>query len=51
MTETLQSAAPAKAKSRFPRSVPYIIGNEAAERFSFLWNALYTYTIFSKTIL
>jgi POT family proton-dependent oligopeptide transporter len=35
MTETLQSAAPAKAKSRFPRSVPYIIGNEAAERFSF----------------
>ena len=25
----------AKAKPRFPRSVPYIIGNEAAERFSF----------------
>jgi POT family proton-dependent oligopeptide transporter len=33
MQETV-TAAPAK-KSRFPRSVPFIIGNEAAERFSF----------------
>jgi len=33
MQETA-TAAPAK-KSRFPRAVPYIIGNEAAERFSF----------------
>src|SRR3954465_11801776 len=24
-----------KTKSRFPKAVPYIIGNEAAERFSF----------------
>jgi POT family proton-dependent oligopeptide transporter len=27
--------APTPVKSRFPKSVPYIIGNEAAERFSF----------------
>lgn len=30
-----KSAITAPSKSRFPRSVPYIIGNEAAERFSF----------------
>jgi POT family proton-dependent oligopeptide transporter len=35
MAENLQATAPAKPKSRFPKSVPYIIGNEAAERFSF----------------
>jgi POT family proton-dependent oligopeptide transporter len=35
MAENLQAASPAKTKSKFPRSVPYIIGNEAAERFSF----------------
>lgn len=34
MTEAPASAV-AEKKSRFPRSVPYIIGNEAAERFSF----------------
>ena len=28
-------AEAAKPKGRFPRSIPYIIGNEAAERFSF----------------
>ena len=28
-------AVPAEKKSRFPKAVPYIIGNEAAERFSF----------------
>ena len=33
MPETV--VAPAPVKSRFPKSVPYIIGNEAAERFSF----------------
>ena len=33
MEETITTAVP--AKSRFPRSVPFIIGNEAAERFSF----------------
>jgi proton-dependent oligopeptide transporter, POT family len=33
MEETIPASAP--AKSRFPKSVPYIIGNEAAERFSF----------------
>src|SRR3978361_449872 len=27
--------APVQQKSRFPKSVPFIIGNEAAERFSF----------------
>ncbi|MGY4537186.1 POT family proton-dependent oligopeptide transporter [Mucilaginibacter sp. UYNi724] len=35
MAESLQEATPAKSKSSFPRSVPFIIGNEAAERFSF----------------
>jgi POT family proton-dependent oligopeptide transporter len=35
MAENLQTPAPAKTKSRFPSSVPFIIGNEAAERFSF----------------
>jgi len=35
MAENLQATAPAKPKSRFPSSVPFIIGNEAAERFSF----------------
>jgi len=34
MTQDLAEAPVAK-KSRFPKSVPYIIGNEAAERFSF----------------
>lgn len=33
MQETV--TAPAPSKSRFPKSVPFIIGNEAAERFSF----------------
>ncbi|WP_259068037.1 MFS transporter [Mucilaginibacter sp. X4EP1] len=33
MEETIPASAP--VKSRFPKSVPYIIGNEAAERFSF----------------
>jgi POT family proton-dependent oligopeptide transporter len=33
MQETI--ATPVPSKSRFPRSVPFIIGNEAAERFSF----------------
>ncbi|HVW95108.1 MAG TPA: MFS transporter [Mucilaginibacter sp.] len=33
MQEALTTEA--KPKSRFPKSVPYIIGNEAAERFSF----------------
>lgn len=33
MAESL--AVQTKVKSRFPKSVPYIIGNEAAERFSF----------------
>ena len=33
MEETLPVAVP--VKSRFPKSVPFIIGNEAAERFSF----------------
>ncbi|GAB3926304.1 POT family MFS transporter [Mucilaginibacter myungsuensis] len=31
--ETL--AVPAEKKARYPRSIPFIIGNEAAERFSF----------------
>ncbi len=35
MSETLQDAVPAKPKSRFPKSIPFIIGNEFAERFSF----------------
>ena len=34
MDQTLSVPA-APAKSRFPKSVPFIIGNEAAERFSF----------------
>ncbi|MDO3628154.1 POT family MFS transporter [Mucilaginibacter sp. BT774] len=34
MTQNLAEAPVAK-KSRFPKSVPFIIGNEAAERFSF----------------
>ena len=34
MTQDLAEAPVAK-KSRFPKSVPFIIGNEAAERFSF----------------
>ena len=33
MQETVPATAP--SKSRFPKSVPFIIGNEAAERFSF----------------
>src|ERR1700733_2022216 len=33
MQESL--TAPVVAKSRFPKAVPFIIGNEAAERFSF----------------
>jgi len=32
---TLTAGAAAPKKSRFPKSVPYIIGNEAAERFSY----------------
>src|ERR1700744_6170344 len=28
-------AVPVEEKPRFPRSIPFIIGNEAAERFSF----------------
>ncbi|PAW94476.1 MFS transporter [Mucilaginibacter sp. MD40] len=35
MQETSPSLTSEKPKSRFPKSVPYIIGNEAAERFSF----------------
>ena len=34
MTQNLV-AAPVAKKSRFPKSVPFIIGNEAAERFSY----------------
>jgi POT family proton-dependent oligopeptide transporter len=34
MQETVSASAP-PVKSRFPKSVPFIIGNEAAERFSF----------------
>lgn len=33
MAETITATVP--VKSRFPKSVPFIIGNEAAERFSF----------------
>src|SRR5947199_10393814 len=29
------AAAPLTVRSKFPKSVPFIIGNEAAERFSF----------------
>src|ERR1700744_2020564 len=36
MTEiTPEAIAAPKTKSRYPKAVPYIIGNEAAERFSF----------------
>jgi POT family proton-dependent oligopeptide transporter len=35
MTEVTRAAGAVPKKSRFPRAVPYIIGNEAAERFSF----------------
>jgi POT family proton-dependent oligopeptide transporter len=35
MTEVATAAGAVPKKSRFPKSVPYIIGNEAAERFSF----------------
>ena len=34
MAQDLAAATTSK-KSRFPKSVPYIIGNEAAERFSY----------------
>jgi proton-dependent oligopeptide transporter, POT family len=35
MSETTLAADAVPKKSRFPRAVPFIIGNEAAERFSF----------------
>lgn len=35
MTEVASTAGAVPKKSRFPKAVPYIIGNEAAERFSF----------------
>jgi POT family proton-dependent oligopeptide transporter len=35
MTQEASMPVPAARKSRFPRAVPYIIGNEAAERFSY----------------
>jgi len=37
MTQSPEAAAamPVKQKSRFPKAVPFIIGNEAAERFSY----------------
>lgn len=37
MTQSPEAAAamPVKQKSRYPKSVPFIIGNEAAERFSY----------------
>src|SRR3569833_502126 len=36
MAQDIAVTPPAqKKKSRFPRAVPFIIGNEAAERFSF----------------
>jgi len=35
MQEKTVAAEAASKKSRFPKAVPYIIGNEAAERFSF----------------
>ncbi|HVV53898.1 MAG TPA: hypothetical protein VHC47_01150, partial [Mucilaginibacter sp.] len=34
MTE-IQAEATTPTKSKYPKSVPYIIGNEAAERFSY----------------
>src|SRR5437868_2203694 len=46
MTQNLAEAPLAK-KSRFPKSVPFIIGNEAAERFSYygLRSILVTYLV------
>src|SRR5476651_741415 len=35
MPETTLTAGAVPQKSRFPKAVPFIIGNEAAERFSF----------------
>jgi POT family proton-dependent oligopeptide transporter len=35
MTQEASMPLPAARKSRFPRAVPFIIGNEAAERFSY----------------
>jgi POT family proton-dependent oligopeptide transporter len=35
MSDTSLAAAAVPQKSRFPKAVPFIIGNEAAERFSF----------------
>src|ERR1700759_3228121 len=35
MTEVASTAGAVPKKSRFPKAVPFIIGNEAAERFSF----------------
>jgi POT family proton-dependent oligopeptide transporter len=35
MSETVLAADAVPKKSRFPKAVPYIIGNEAAERFSY----------------
>ncbi len=35
MSETTLAADAVPKKSRFPKAVPFIIGNEAAERFSF----------------
>lgn len=41
------SAAPVERDDRFPRGIPYIVGNEAAERFSFygLRQILYVYLV------
>ncbi|WP_214070987.1 POT family MFS transporter [Mucilaginibacter sp. dw_454] len=35
MSETTLTAAAVTTEAKYPRSIPYIIGNEAAERFSF----------------
>lgn len=35
MSDTISPATAVKTKSRFPKAVPFIIGNEAAERFSY----------------
>src|ERR1700761_5102738 len=35
MAQDIALDPPVKKKSRFPKAVPFIIGNEAAERFSF----------------
>jgi POT family proton-dependent oligopeptide transporter len=35
MREAAQDATPTAGKARLPRQIPYIIGNEACERFSF----------------